>query len=1424
MSALSMGDTALPHESRETMVSIRDSDSTTTVLGEDSGPTTDQNASRAEGWSLMPQVKEQNEREVQSGFKRRELGVTWQNLSVEVVSAEAAVQENFLSQFNVPKLAKESRNKPPLRTILDNSHGCVKPGEMLLVLGRPGSGCTTLLKMLANQRLGYKSIEGDVRYGSMTAKEAEQYRGQIVMNTEEELFFPSLTVGETMDFATRLKVPFRLPNGVESPEAYREEYKKFLLQSMGISHTVGTKVGNEFIRGVSGGERKRVSIIECLATRASVFCWDNSTRGLDASTALEWTKAIRAMTDVLGLATIVTLYQAGNGIYDLFDKVLVLDEGKQIYYGPMTQARPYMEALGFVCREGSNVADFLTGVTVPTERKIRPGFEARFPRNADAMLDEYNKSAVKADMTSEYNYPDSEYAKVRTEDFKQAVAEEKAKQLPKSSPFTVDFMNQVKICVMRQYQILWGDKATFIIKQVSTLIQALIAGSLFYDAPNNSGGLFVKSGALFFSLLYNSLLAMAEVTESFQGRPVLIKHKSFAFFHPAAFCIAQIAADIPVLIFQVTIFALPVYFMVGLEMDAGVFFTYWILVFATTMAMTAVFRACGAAFKTFDDASKVSGFLISALIMYTGYMIRKPEMHPWFVWIYWIDPLAYGFDALLSNEFHGKVIPCVGTNLVPAGPGYENATTQSCTGVGGSVPGQNYVTGDDYLASLSYSHSHVWRNFGILWAWWALFVVITIIATSRWKGASENGPSLLIPRESVEKHRQHGHRDEESQSNEKTSTKVKSEGVQDSNDIDNQLVRNTSVFTWKDLCYTVKTPSGDRQLLDHVYGWVKPGMLGALMGSSGAGKTTLLDVLAQRKTAGTIHGSVLVDGRPLPVSFQRSAGYCEQLDVHEPYATVREALEFSALLRQPRTTPREEKLKYVDVIIDLLELHDIADTLIGRVGAGLSVEQRKRVTIGVELVSKPSILIFLDEPTSGLDGQSAYNTVRFLRKLADVGQAVLVTIHQPSAQLFAEFDSLLLLAKGGKMVYFGDIGDNGSTVKEYFARHGAPCPPDANPAEHMIDVVSGSLSQGRDWHEVWKASPEHTNAQKELDRIVSEAASKPPGTVDDGNEFAMPLWQQTVIVTKRTCLAVYRNTDYVNNKLALHIGSALFNGFSFWKMGESVGELQLKLFALFNFIFVAPGAIAQLQPLFIERRDIYDAREKKSRMYSWIAFVTGLIVSELPYLVLCAVLYFVCFYYQTGMPTSSDKAGAVFFVMLLYEGLYTGIGQFISAYAPNAVFATLTNPLVIGTLVSFCGVLVPYGQIQEFWRYWIYWLNPFNYLMGSLLTFTVFDVDIKCRNSEFATFDPPNGSTCMDYLSTYLQGLGASANLINPDATSQCQVCQYTRGSDYLYSLNLKDYYYGWRDTALVALFVLSSYALVYGLMKLRTKASKKAE
>ncbi|EWZ29492.1 ABC-2 type transporter-domain-containing protein [Fusarium oxysporum Fo47] len=1374
-------------------------------------------------WHLAPELQAMRDADEEVGQKPRKLGVTWQNLTVKGIGSDAAFNENVLSQFYP---FHQNAKDAPMKTIIDDSHGCVKPGEMLLVLGRPGSGCTTLLSVLANNRLGYEEVSGDVHYGNMSAEEAKAYRGQIIMNTEEEIFFPSLTVEATVDFAARMKVPFHLPSGIKTREEYAQFYKDFLLRSVNISHTAHTKVGDAFIRGVSGGERKRVSIVECLTTRASVFCWDNSTRGLDASTALEWVRAIRAMTDILGLTTIVTLYQAGNGIYEHFDKVLVLDEGKQIFYGPQKDAVPFMEDLGFVRDSGSNRGDFLTGVTVPTERRVAEGYENTFPRDADGVRAAYDRSAIKARMVEECQaYPISTEAAENTAIFKEMVTREKQRYVPASSPVTTNLAMQIQAAVTRQYQIMWGDKSTLFMKQGATLIQAFLGGSLFYSAPDNSAGLFLKGGALFFSVLYNSLLALSEVTDSFTGRPILAKHRSFALYDPAAFCIAQVVADLPILAFQVTQFGLVLYFLVGLKTTAGAFFTYLVTNYVTALSMTAFFRFIGAAFPTFDAATKVSGLSIVALFVYMGYMIIKPEMHPWLSWIFWINPMAYGFEALLGNEFHDQEIPCVGPYLVPNGPGYVGGNGgQACAGVGGAEPGAAFVTGDAYLSNMSFSHSHIWRNFGINCAWWILYVGLTIFFTSRWKQVGEGSRSLLIPREQQHKSKHLLPSKDSETPTEKTRADTGA-GASDG-EVDPNLMRNKSIFTWKNLTYIVKTSDGDRVLLDNVQGYVKPGMLGALMGSSGAGKTTLLDVLAQRKTEGTIHGSVLVDGRPIPVSFQRSAGYVEQLDIHEPLATVREALEFSALLRQSRDIPDEEKLRYVDTIVDLLELNDLEHTLVGRPGNGLSIEQRKRLTIAVELVAKPSILIFLDEPTSGLDGQAAYNTVRFLRKLSAAGQAILVTIHQPSAQLFAQFDTLLLLTKGGKTVYFGDIGDNAATVKQYFGRYGAPCPPEANPAEHMIDVVSGEDGpyKDTDWNQVWLKSPEHDQLTKDLDHMIEVAASQPSHTNDDGNEFAASMWTQVKLVTHRMNVSLFRNTEYVDNKVAMHILLPLLNGFTFWKIGDSLTDLQQNLFTVFNFIFIAPGIIAQLQPLFIDRRDIYEAREKKSKMYHWAPFVTGLIVSELPYLLVCAVLYFVCWYFTAGLPTGAEHAGSVFFVALMYEGLYTGIGQAIAAYTPNAVFASLVNPLVITTLVSFCGVMIPYSQIVEFWRYWMYYIDPFNYLMSSLLVFTTWDKPVHCKPHELAVFDPPSNTTCGEYLSDYQSGMGKATNLLNPDAFADCQVCQYTLGSDYLRTLNLKEEYYGWRNAGIVVAFVIGFYGLVYVMMKLRTKATKKAE
>jgi len=311
------------------------------------------------------------------------------------------------------------------------------------------------------------------------------------------------------------------------------------------------------------------------------------------------------------------------------------------------------------------------------------------------------------------------------------------------------------------------------------------------------------------------------------------------------------------------------------------------------------------------------------------------------------------------------------------------------------------------------------------------------------------------------------------------------------------------------------------------------------MGVSGAGKTILLNTLAQRINFGVITGEFLIDGKPLPKSFQRSTGFAEQMDVHEPTTTVREAFQFSALLRQPEEVPVEEKYEYVERIIYLLEMRDIAGAIIGRIGDGLNQEQRKRVTIGVELESKPELLLFLDEPTSGLDGQAAFNIVRFLRKLAGGGRAILCTIHQPFAVLFKEYDELLLLKSGGRIVCHGPLGKDSRHLIDYFERNGAEkCPKSMNPAEYMLEAIRAGDPNYKDadWGDIWENSKDSQDQLKEIQNLIKERRKATTNqTIKDNREYAMPLSTQIVAVVKRCFTSYWRALEYMFGKFALHI-------------------------------------------------------------------------------------------------------------------------------------------------------------------------------------------------------------------------------------------------------------------------------------------------
>jgi ATP-binding cassette subfamily G (WHITE) protein 2 (SNQ2) len=434
------------------------------------------------------------------------------------------------------------------RTLIHDFSGVVKAGEMCLVLGRPGSGCSTFLKAIANNRESYASVEGDVSYGGISAaKQKKQFRGEVNYNPEDDSHMANLNVWQTLSFALKNKTK-------KNEKGDIPVILDALLRIFGISHTKHTLVGDEYVRGVSGGERKRVSIAETLAAKSTVVCWDNSTRGLDASTALDYAKSLRIMTDISNRTTFVTLYQAGEGIYEVMDKVIVIDQGHCIYQGPAREARQYFNDLGFHCPERQTTADFLTAVTDPTERQFREGYEGRAPKTPEDLERAFRESEMHKRGLEEIKEYEKGWEKSDFKDAKEfegAVREGKSKTVRKKSPFTVSFIRQVLACTQREFWLTWGDKTTLYTKFFIIISNGLIVGSLFYGQSLNTSGAFSRGGSLFFSILFLGWLQLSELMKAVSGRDVVKRHEDFAFYHPSAVSIARVLQDFPLLLAQV---------------------------------------------------------------------------------------------------------------------------------------------------------------------------------------------------------------------------------------------------------------------------------------------------------------------------------------------------------------------------------------------------------------------------------------------------------------------------------------------------------------------------------------------------------------------------------------------------------------------------------------------------------------------------------------------------------------------------------------------------------------------------------------------------------------------------------------------------------------------------------------------------------
>jgi len=538
-------------------------------------------------------------------------------------------------------------------------------------------------------------------------------------------------------------------------------------------------------------------------------------------------------------------------------------------------------------------------------------------------------------------------------------------------------------------------------------------------------------------------------------------------------------------------------------------------------------------------------------------------------------------------------------------------------------------------------------------------------------------------------------------------------------------------LTWKNIYYDVpiKGQTEEKRLLTDISGFCEPGECTALMGSSGAGKTTLMDVIAGRKTSGTIKGQILVNGQELdPQTYQKLIGYVEQNDLHMPFSTVAEALEFSAALRLPSSVTAAQRKAFVNELLGLLELEPIRNRIIGGADvSGQSPYQTKLVTIGVELAANPSIL-FLDEPTSGIDSRAALVVMRVVRKIAATGRTVLCTIHQPSSELFFMFDRLILLRSGGMLVYNSTVGDDGKDIIEYFETAHKRSQDDAkkyvgfkpkhngimNPASWMLDILVEARGRKVDYAEIWKDHPLAKVANNRVVELITspEAAE---AIISDKSSRANIITQFRWVL-RRQWDSYWRNTSYNLVRAFIQLVCGIVIGLVYLNLAANVrngGRNQLPAGInsvigglLMTFGFAAVLNCATTLPVIAGERPVF-YREQASKIYNPYTYAMALCVVEFPFTAF-AVLWFVLPYYYLASFQADGilfcKAYLLFYLVALCTN---ALGHAMTALLPNLVVATQIQGLFFTFIFTFGGVFIRKegaGALTAGWV-WIYWMN-----------------------------------------------------------------------------------------------------------------------
>lgn len=1228
-------------------------------------------------------------------------------------------------------------NRKKHLTILQDVSGMIKPNRMTLLLGPPSSGKTTLLLALSGKLDKALKVTGRVSYNGHNMNEFVPQRTAAYIS-QHDVHIGEMTVRETLAYAARFQgVGYRYEMLAELSRREKEANIKpdrdvdlfmkasaaegqeesvvtdYILKILGLENCADTMVGDEMIRGISGGQRKRVTTGEMLVGPAKALFMDEISTGLDSSTTFQIVNSIRQSVHILNGTAVISLLQPAPETYNLFDDIILLSDGYIVYQGAREHVLEFFESMGFQCPDRKGVADFLQEVTSKKDQQqywVRRNEPYRFIPSKE-FAEAYQSFHVGRKVAQELSVP---YDK--SKNHPAALTTEK---------YGVSKKEFFKACMSRELLLMKRNSFVYIFKLVQLIIMAFVAMTVFFrtEMPKRDttdGNIF--TGALFFSVVMIMFNGMAEMSMTIAKLPVFYKQRDLLFFPAWAYALPSWFLKIPITFFEVAVWVFTTYYVTGFDPNVGRLFKFYLILVLVNQMASALFRAIGALGRNMIVANTFGSFALLTLFALGGFVLSRNDVKGWWIWGYWCSPLMYAQNAVLVNEFLGHSWSRLTANNVPLG--VEIMTSR------GFFP---------------YAYWY-WIGAGALVGFVA---VLNILYTAALAYLNPMGKAQAIPDEEDEvknNNRRAALELVQQASSRRASQENGHEIVEATQKRGMVLPFDQHSITFDDIRYSVDMPqemkaqgvTEDRlELLKGVSGAFRPGVLTALMGVSGAGKTTLMDVLAGRKTGGYIDGDIKISGYPKQQeTFARIAGYCEQNDIHSPHVTVHESLLYSAWLRLSPDVDIKTREMFVEEVMELVELTSLRGALVGLPGvSGLSTEQRKRLTIAVELVANPSI-IFMDEPTSGLDARAAAIVMRTVRNTVDTGRTVVCTIHQPSIDIFEAFDELFLMRRGGEEIYVGPLGHHSCDLIKYFESvHGVQRITDGyNPATWMLEVSTPAqeVALGVDFTEFYKNS----DLYRRNKALIRDLGTPQPGSSDlyFPTQYSQSFFAQTLACLWKQRLSYWRNTPYTAVRFLFTVGIAILFGTIFWQLGGKTSRIQHLLNAMGSMyasvLFLGVQNAASVQPVVAIERSVF-YREKAAGMYSALPYAFAQALVEIPYIFLQSAAYGILVYAMIGFEWTAAKFFWYFFYMFFTLLYFTFYGMMSVAITPNHHVAAIVAAAFYGIWNLFCGFIVPKPRIPQWWR-WYYYLCPLSWTFYGLVASQFGDMQDIITDSTYA--------------------------------------------------------------------------------------------